>query len=251
MFYLQGQIKDLLHCQNCGEVYQNPRVLPCGETICEVCLKKIQSTIDQDHLQYTCPLCNSRHTYPDDEYFPLNMSLVSLLKEKPMEFLHDELEERLKLSLDKNSKLMWKLEKNFSNNGVDRVKEYCDEVKSVIKEVKNQKIESINKMHESLVNKVDLFQTECIKRLASSFIDFQVHKDELLMEVKQFEAQWRECFQQHNLDKLQVKEAIEIGMKLHHKLENKLKELDRVILNNRTCEFHKNCHNLYEDILGD
>ncbi len=251
MFYYQGQIKDILHCQNCGEIYKDPKVLPCGESLCEVCLKKIESTLSLDHLQYTCPLCDSRHVFPEDGHFPKNMSLISLLKEKPTEFLYDQLEERLKLTLDNNENLVLKLERNLSKNGVGRVKEYCGVVRAAIKEARNHRFESITRVYGSLISQVNLFEAECVERLASSFVDFQVEKDDLVEEARRFEAVWRGNFQKQSLDKERVKDAIDAGLKFNHKLADKIDEIDRAILNNKTCEFHKNYHELYDDVLGN
>lgn len=38
MFYLDSQIKTILVCDICKDIFSDPRVLPCGRTFCNDCI---------------------------------------------------------------------------------------------------------------------------------------------------------------------------------------------------------------------
>ncbi len=39
MFYQEASIVHLLNCQNCKLKYDEPRLMPCGKTVCNRCIR--------------------------------------------------------------------------------------------------------------------------------------------------------------------------------------------------------------------
>lgn len=249
-FYYQDQIDECLICQNCGRLFENPKLLPCGESLCESCTKKIEQSLSIDVTNYICPLCNRQHQYPEDGCFPVNRILVDLLKEKPNEFIQQDFMVSLAHNLDKNVKKVTELESMLSNNGIDRVKDYCQSVKSQISNAMKIKVDSIYKLYELYLEKVNSFEEDTLKYLNENFLDFRFNKEELIKDANEFDSMWRTCLNKHNIDKKDVSYANETALKIQLRVENKIKEVNKMIFNNKTCEFYPNNHILEEDIIG-
>ncbi|KAH7717690.1 leucine Rich Repeat family protein [Aphelenchoides avenae] len=85
-------VKDL-ECPICHDIFDKPKLLVCGHTICQECVDKIVATRhsganagqgqDQDRLK--CPLCDRETEIPPDG-LPTNYSLVALVHraQKPL-----------------------------------------------------------------------------------------------------------------------------------------------------------------------
>ena len=72
----EGAYSRALECPVCIHVFTKPRLIPCGHTVCEVCLEKlvVGSSV-------TCPIDRSIHGVPEEGIsgFMLNFSLISLV----------------------------------------------------------------------------------------------------------------------------------------------------------------------------
>ena len=58
---------EILRCDECKESfdsYDQPRILPCGETICSTCLLKIEKRAMSK--RFKCSLCLADHYIPDN-----------------------------------------------------------------------------------------------------------------------------------------------------------------------------------------
>ena len=62
MFFETNQVNDALLCIHCEERLSEPKILPCGETICSLCETNIH-IIDK---MYECLVCNKSHEMPED-----------------------------------------------------------------------------------------------------------------------------------------------------------------------------------------
>ncbi len=68
-FKLQNNI---LKCDQCKEplnAYDQPKFLPCGETICSSCVVKIEKVAF--NKKFKCNICLEDHSIPDNS-FPIN-----------------------------------------------------------------------------------------------------------------------------------------------------------------------------------
>ncbi len=248
MFYYQSQIESIIHCQNCGVLFHEPKLLPCGESICETCLKAIELSVDTADNKYICPLCNAYHEFPEDGYFITNRALVQLLKQRPIEFVSDESMLELKQIMNENLKKMADLEKLKHDNGADRVNEYCQNVKKEIKTATMRIFDEVFKQHSLLLGTVEDFHKNCLKYLDMNPIDLNVNY--LIKEVKNFEATWRNSLNKHRIDKKEIVVATEEACKLQHKINHKVHELNDIIFNNKTCEFSCNENPIPKNIIG-
>jgi phage anti-repressor protein len=77
MFYNTSQINSILICGACGNKYEDPRVLPCGNSICFMCFFGQTNKTGK----FICQNCNQYHKIDVD--LPPNKSIIEMLKQKP------------------------------------------------------------------------------------------------------------------------------------------------------------------------
>jgi hypothetical protein len=53
MFYYPIKIKNALSCKNCQEQLVEPKILPCGKTVCSLCASKIKV----NRNEFDCLVC--------------------------------------------------------------------------------------------------------------------------------------------------------------------------------------------------
>ena len=124
MFYEVNKVNDAFSCSKCNERLDEPRILPCGETICFHCAAFIQV----NSSKFECVLCDQKHTMPD-EGLPINKKLLVFMSIQPTEVYRSQAVETLKVTLKTIQKKLLSL--SFSNNnGMDKIKEYFIELRS-------------------------------------------------------------------------------------------------------------------------
>ena len=69
MFYEEQQIDEMLKCGHCKLKFDDPRMLPCGQTICNSCLETILASVKKENNCFKCPLCKEIHKSGE---FPVN-----------------------------------------------------------------------------------------------------------------------------------------------------------------------------------
>ncbi len=80
MYYNKIEIKKLLNCKKCEGILDQPKLLPCGKSICSLCV----SSIKLNKIEYECLICNNKHEMPKSG-LPINESLVEILSVKTVE----------------------------------------------------------------------------------------------------------------------------------------------------------------------
>ncbi len=63
MFYYSNSDEDLTVCLNCDKKFIEPKVLPCGNIICENCVFEINKT---PRKVFNCLFCAQEHNMVDD-----------------------------------------------------------------------------------------------------------------------------------------------------------------------------------------
>jgi hypothetical protein len=72
-----------LNCPICEEIYDDPKILPCGETICMKCIPKMIEKYNLTNVSHLkCLFCKKIHEIPKSG-FPSNKIVVNLINESP------------------------------------------------------------------------------------------------------------------------------------------------------------------------
>jgi len=91
MFYEENEINELIICPYCKNKYKDPRLLPCGTSLCFDCIQLI-TRIDAGNVK--C-VCNQFHMIPVDGFF-INTTLAKLVEKKPFEVYRGSLVKEFK-----------------------------------------------------------------------------------------------------------------------------------------------------------
>ena len=77
MFCEYNKIKQVLSCKKCNQLLDEPKILPCGETICSKCQSMLQ--IDETN-HFDCIICSNKHTIMPKIGLPINKMIISLFE---------------------------------------------------------------------------------------------------------------------------------------------------------------------------
>jgi len=111
-------------------------------------------------------MCTQTHEIPKGQKsFPVNRQLLNILQQKPYEVLQSDLFKKFKANLASNKEKLEKLSVLSSKDGVERiVKDHCIKLRSEVVEACNLRISSINQLKEKLIQKINEYETQCLKK---------------------------------------------------------------------------------------
>ena len=154
-----------------------PVVLPCGETMCDLCIQDIlKSPMVNVRKEFMCPLCENSHDVPFDSQFPVNKLAMNLLKEKPQEF---QLFKEFKAMLGKNRTKFLVLWSILKDDGIDMVKEHCLNLRMEVDLATELKIEEqsdemdvLHVLRDEIIAEIYQYENDCINGLSKSWFYF-------------------------------------------------------------------------------
>jgi len=79
MYYDQKEVQAHLKCTICSHNFDDPRILPCGITMCNECIER---SSQKNKTIFNCKFCKSVHPIPLDG-FVKNINLANLIGLKP------------------------------------------------------------------------------------------------------------------------------------------------------------------------
>lgn len=75
----------ILECPVCLDFYNKPRILPCGHTLCEICIIDILSNNKNNNsetLSIECPECSNDTIFNNVSNFPINFLIKNIIDNK-------------------------------------------------------------------------------------------------------------------------------------------------------------------------
>jgi len=185
MFCDFNKIKNIIKCKVCSSlVTEEPKILPCGETICSMCSNY---EIEIVKNEFDCSVCKKKHEMPK-EGLPINKSLLEILLTQPVEVSRGEPAKLLSNSLIEIQKRITHLT-NSIENGVDNLKENCFDLKSDVQLVTETAIQMINDFNEKFINKIDDYEKESTKACNEN-INNNKEFVQTLDKLKSFHNKW-------------------------------------------------------------
>jgi hypothetical protein len=189
-------ISDLIKCLNCKRIYDDPKLLPCGYTICKSCLTECLTL-----PQVNCKYCSTTHFIIIDD-LKSNQCIIELINSIEKRTLNlNIIDNTLKQNsyINNNDNYSLKIEKdineqvNFYLKSIGEKIEFVNysytEAKSQIEGNCHRVVEEINKSVENLINlileKKYLMLKDVESRKVELLIDFK-EKYEKNLKVEQF-----------------------------------------------------------------
>jgi len=184
MFFEENVISSILLCQNCRQKLDDPRVVPCGATICTACI---------ENNSFICRFCESLHSETDSG-FPVNKMVKELLAQESKSVYRGKNVEEFKRNLEWIRFNVKKFEMNIQT-GEDKIREYCLGQRISVDLVAEEAIEQINRFRSSLLAEIENYETvatqayrtdEESRRNFTEFIDY----------LERFENDWTNYLKQ-------------------------------------------------------
>jgi hypothetical protein len=156
MFFEAMEIDDLLKCGQCNHEFDEPRNLPCGNTVCTGCLNKITKTINERDNSFKCSVCQGIHNQVE---FPINILVQKILQKSPAEVYRSSIVEKanLKYIETKTKELKYDL-----LNGADKVKGYCIELRINVDLATEIGHRDINAHRDTILGQINAYEAETI-----------------------------------------------------------------------------------------
>ena len=247
MFYEEAKINNVLNCVKCSQKLDEPRILVCGESICAYCHISIEVN---NSNKFKCFLCKKDHSMPE-EGLPINKKLLEILSLESKEVYRGEKVKKLKEHLTDFQADIAKFSFGI-NNGVDRIKEHCLELKNRVQLQTEEAIEQLNEHNKQMIKEIEEFEIDCIKfyraneKKGLSFSEFQQNKQEL----EEFNLKWNEYLKQSIIADEKISDAIAKAKELSINAKQDLIKLEKIIFNGGEMKFEKNENKLDKSILG-
>ena len=241
--------KNILKCDQCKVAfspYDQPRFLPCGETICSTCMFKIEKeTINR---KFKC-ICLLDHYIPDNG-FPINKKIYELITAEPMEISRGREYEKLQENLNQVLSMAQVLGSDYEN-GTYLITEYCNEQIRLIQLSTENKIEQINKLSDELIAFVREFERNFIKYYLDKNKLLKEDINKTINEANTFINEKQAYLQQLITDDDEIKVFNKASEDLQINLNKKSEKLKSLIFNEKLIKFVSNTKEINKYALGN
>lgn len=196
MFYPAKNINDLLICDLCKRKYDDPRIVPCGETFCNKC---INASANKDSC-FNCNCEEKRHPIPGHGFMK-NKKILHLLEAPNYDLYRGEKIEELKSKINMAKNEIEKLENGLKNSEF-RFRDYCVSVRSEIDLATEKAIDAIQNNRDELLNQVNEYEKEIMDKIKRNHLKYcrdQLEKS--LKGTKRFYDQWNNSIENITSDK--------------------------------------------------
>lgn len=157
----EDEISRELACRKCKRTFNDPRLLPCGETMCQRCIQE-QLVQDNHGRSLTCLFCNETHTIVDE--LPENKLIHKLIDIKSSASSSSSLSASnvccKELTNDLNDVLV-SLERRCRElkyisaaSYLAEIRNYSEFIQNDIEIVTQSMLEYVNRFHDELIEQV-------------------------------------------------------------------------------------------------
>jgi hypothetical protein len=157
MFYFEQDINEYLKCQICNNKLKDPKLLPCGESICERCIP-----VETFDSKKQCILCHEEHIIPVSG-LPSNKSLERILEKTPVELYRGRYHKELKEKSNKFKKEIDQI-KEIIEQPKELVKNNCNLLREQVKMSYECAEAKLAKAAEKLIKQINDYETDCLER---------------------------------------------------------------------------------------
>ena len=175
---------DEFNCAICNNKLHDPRVLQCGDTLCNDCIKNL---LKNNPESFECPVCNKLIIIETRE-FPKNKLVVELMRKNSKKFFTDEFSSMLNKQLNdifervKDLKKQVKLAKSRTLDYYDFSNRSSKIINSIVKTIECSTSKLLNDELNEFKNVINAEQVDT----------FKINLQKCLDEINNFQAKWNE-----------------------------------------------------------
>jgi hypothetical protein len=251
MYLNKSDLKNnILKCDQCKVAfndYDQPRFLPCHETVCATCVVKIES--EAVNRKFKCGICMKDHCIPE-EGFSINKKISELIIAEPMEISrgseYEKFQESLKKVLSITQLLCYDCE-----NGADIIRDYCDEQIRIIQLSTENRIEQINKLSDELIAFIKKYEKTCIESYSMKKQSIIEVSNRITNETTSYINEKQIYLKKKKLNDEEMKILTKTTDELQLALKQKSKKLKNSIFNNKLIKFQSNNDKFNQYVIGN
>jgi hypothetical protein len=245
MFYDSNQMdNELLLCKHCEGRLVEPKLLPCGETICSSC----EASIQVNDRMFDCLVCKDKHDMPKNG-LPINKSLFKLLSFMPTNVSRGKSYDLLEKLLDEMQKKTSFIKIGIENSN-DFVKEHCMNLRSDVQLTAEEVILQVNEITTKIIEEIDEYEKELIEFNNTNKESLDAF-NKIVKEMESFHAINTEYLKKNKVDYEIINKANEEATNFIKKAELEIENLKDIIFDGQIFMFEKNNQKIDKSILGE
>jgi hypothetical protein len=162
MFYQAEKIDSILICSVCENRMVDPRILPCGKSVCNRCVDLLTDT---DNKRINCQNCAKIHEIPD-EGFLINQIAKEMIKCEADQVLQSSQIAEFKQLLDTLNAARQSIESTLEC-GDAKIRDHCDKVRNDMQLAIEQAHAKLDEIHKGFMYEIDNHEKECQAKFKS------------------------------------------------------------------------------------
>jgi hypothetical protein len=230
-------------CKNCLEKLDEPKMLPCGRTVCSLCASRIKINGNE----FDCLLCRYKHEMPKNG-LPNNETLLEMLSVKPTSISRGKAYDLLKKSLNNIQKKKSQFKRGVENS-TDLINDHCIELRSDVQLATEEIMLQVNDFSSKIIKEIDDYEKELIEFNKTNSVSLDEF-NEIIKELESFHTINIKYLKQYKIDDHLLDKSNEEASNLIKKAELEFKKLKNVIFDGKILKFEKNSCKIDESILG-
>jgi hypothetical protein len=234
MFYEESAINQILLCKVCDSKLNDPRILPCGQSVCAECVVKLADTSNQ---RIKCLNCGKAHEIPHDG-FPENKALVEITKLKSSKVSRCQLISQIKQIIEDLGDKSLKVE-SCLEIGETTIRNKCDKARNDVQLTIEEAHLELDKSHKSFMDEINSYEEECRNHLKTLKANKTDDVDKFLARVKEFQNESIVLLDKNELDQIKLENMLNEAKKLMRKIQKVDAHLECDVFNNKDIYFYK------------
>ena len=244
MFFDSNLVDNILNCKKCAGRLDEPRILPCGNSICSHCVSSIQVNKIK---KFECLVCDELHEMPKNG-LPLNKTVLEMLSLEAIQVSRGKVFNALQKIL-KDIQKEQNLFEHYLTNPTDYIKEHFINLRNEVQLTAEELHEQIDDLSEEVILEINEYEKKLISSNTINLDSFQSFKL-IEKQLESFHLQTEEYLKQPKLndEKLDQLNQDAIALKENSNLE--IENLKEIILNGQYIKFEPNKVKLNKSVLG-
>jgi hypothetical protein len=150
MFYQAEKIDTILICTVCENKMVDPRILPCGKSVCHRC---VDILVDTGKKRIKCQNCGKIHEIPDGGFY-INQIVQEILNCEAKEVLDSNHIEEFKKCLEILNFTKQTIESTLEC-GDSKIRDHCDKVRNDMQLAIEQAHAKLDEFHKDFMHEID------------------------------------------------------------------------------------------------
>jgi uncharacterized protein YoxC len=233
MFYQAEKIDSILICTICDNKMVDPRLLPCGKSVCHRCVDFLADTAKK---KIKCQNCAKTHEIPVGGFY-INQLAQEMLECEANEVLQSNHIEEFKKFLGILNATKQSIESTLEC-GDATIRDHCDKVRNDMQLAIEQAHAKLDEFHKDFMHEIDNHEKECQEKF--KFIkQNKVDIDKALNDSNELLSKSNHLLQQFKIDQTQLSKLFESAQSLQTKLEQIKDGIQREMFNESLLKFEK------------